>query len=424
MEESTKKIFLQTAEQIAAKICRDAIWVGNRCNWLGDSREYIAFQPGVVLSALSPEVYGGTSGIALFLAKIYEQTDERIFRLTAEGAINHALSLINDIRPEVSISYYSGQLGVAHTGVQVGISLNNPTLIEEGMAIGIQATKQTVDTQLLDVISGSASGIPTLLFLYEKFGHEEFLQTAIQHGEHLLKHIEEDLNGYSWKTVGTHEASHNLCGLAHGAGGIGLGFIELYAVTKDDRFLKAGREAFRYEESWFNQDEGNYPDFRQPLDVPSQIHRDSSYMMAWCHGAPGIGITRVRAYELLHDKMYQQQAERAVQSTIRYLKEMSGSQQNNYSLCHGMSGNAAFLQYAAYVFRNDTYLEIVNDVSLAGIEQYPKNRLPWGCGVFGGGETPNLMLGTAGIGSFFLSLYNSTQGKLPPLWPGVLNLTH
>ena len=42
-----------------------------------------------------------------------------------------------------------------------------------------------------------------------------------------------------------------------------------------------------------------------------------------------------------------------------------------------------------------------------GIQAVHLNRNPWPCGVVSGGETPNLMLGTAGIGYFYLRLYDS-----------------
>jgi len=46
-----------------------------------------------------------------------------------------------------------------------------------------------------------------------------------------------------------------------------------------------------------------------------------------------------------------------------------------------------------------------------GIQSVYRHRNPWPCGVVSGGETPNLMLGTAGIGYFYLRLYDS--GAVP-----------
>jgi len=41
-------------------------------------------------------------------------------------------------------------------------------------------------------------------------------------------------------------------------------------------------------------------------------------------------------------------------------------------------------------------------VAQRGVEMYERKGLLWSCGVNGGAETPNLMLGTAGIGYFYL----------------------
>lgn len=414
METIGREPFIQTAAQIAAKLCRDAIWAGNSCNWLGDSREQVAFQPTIVHRTLGPDVYGGTSGIGLFLARIFQQANERLFRINALGAITHALSRIEDISSGVGSSYYSGRLGIAHTAIQMGSLLNHSVLIEEGLSIAIQTANQPVDAQMLDVIAGSASAIPTFLHLYSSFGRDEFLQAAIRHGEHLLTHAVSDANGYSWQTISQNEATHNLCGLAHGAGGIGLSLLELHSVTKEARYLNAGRAAFHYEQQWFDHEEANYPDFRLSVEIPAQMQRKPRFMMAWCHGAPGIGIVRLRAYELLRDEIYRQEAEQSIKSTILNMNTMQGSDHNNYSLCHGLGGNAILLLIAAKVLQNESYRQIAHQVGIAGIAQHPKNRVPWRCGVLGGGETPNLMLGTAGIGHFYLSLYDEDQ--LPPLW--------
>ncbi|HYP18471.1 MAG TPA: lanthionine synthetase LanC family protein, partial [Chloroflexia bacterium] len=51
-----------------------------------------------------------------------------------------------------------------------------------------------------------------------------------------------------------------------------------------------------------------------------------------------------------------------------------------------------------------------------GMVQYGQQRMPWPCGVMGGGENPSLMLGLAGIGYFYLRLYD------PDKVPSVLML--
>ena len=84
--------FLEAANSIGADLCRDAIWDGQRCNWLGDSMEYVLGGWQIVHRSFGPDLYGGTSGVGLFLARLYQATHANIFRTTALGAVEHALS--------------------------------------------------------------------------------------------------------------------------------------------------------------------------------------------------------------------------------------------------------------------------------------------------------------------------------------------
>ena len=62
--------FLDAAWSIGMRLCRDAIWDGDRCNWLGDSMEPHAGEWKVAHKSFGPELYSGTTGIALFLARL------------------------------------------------------------------------------------------------------------------------------------------------------------------------------------------------------------------------------------------------------------------------------------------------------------------------------------------------------------------
>ncbi len=80
----------------------------------------------------------------------------------------------------------------------------------------------------------------------------------------------------------------------------------------------------------------------------------------------------------------------------------------NYSLCHGLGGNAELFILAADVLGDERYRGIAEMIGDRGIQSVHMMRNPWPCGVLSGGETPNLMLGTAGIGHFYLRLYDSS----------------
>lgn len=402
---NSNEVFLETADRIAAVLCRDAVWDGDRCTWLGDSMEYIDFQPKVVHQALGPEVYGGTSGIALFLAKCFSYTKDRIFRSVAEGAIHQALARADELPHQTQTSFYSGILGVAYAAIEVGSALNSPELVERGLSLSRRCCVVKASEQMLDVISGCGSGIPVFLHLYKGFHDSQFLTAAVSLGEQIVNQADQKEEGWSWQTSAPSEASRNLCGYGHGTAGIGLALLELHAVTKCSRFLEGANEAFDYEKTHFDVGEQNYPDFR--LSPQARKSAGPSFMAAWCHGAPGIALSRIRAYELTRVEQYRDEADIALQSTIRSLSKINGNYQSNYSLCHGIGGNASILLYASRVFPHDEYRRMAIDAGLSGIEHYPKSRVPWTCGIQHGGRTPNLMLGTAGVGYFYLNLYSS-----------------
>ena len=86
---------------------------------------------------------------------------------------------------------------------------------------------------------------------------------------------------------------------------------------------------------------------------------------------------------------------------------------DGYSLCHGLGGNAELFITAADTLGDERYRAVAEAVGDRGIHAIHLNRNPWPCGVMSGGETPNLMLGIAGIGYFYLRLYDSAA--VPPV---------
>lgn len=71
-------------------------------------------------STLGPDLYGGTSGVALFLAELAAVTGDELFRRTAIGTIAHALARAPDLAVNLDCSLYSGRVGIAVAAAAVG----------------------------------------------------------------------------------------------------------------------------------------------------------------------------------------------------------------------------------------------------------------------------------------------------------------
>lgn len=378
--------FLETADRIGARICRDAIWDGGRCNWVAGYEARVG-KDGVDYQALDPSLYRGTSGIALFLARLARATGERIFGATADGARRQALSQEDRLQADKGNGLYSGLAGVAFALSQCG-----ETFFPEAVTLAHAAFALPAGPQQ-DLIEGAAGVVVTALHFYRATGDRTFLDAAARHGETLLPAARRSGNGWSWPTLlpSAQPGRPDLNGFAHGAAGIAWALLELWHATGETKFRTAAEEGFRYEQSRFSAGHGNWPDLRDRF----YQNPATRYSTMWCHGAAGIAFSRLRAAQLTGEPQYREQAQVALDAVERGLPSWG-----NCCLCHGLFGSIDLLLYA------DTprQIELAHGVALAAMDQYAERRLPWPCGVPGSHETPDLMLGLAGIGHTLLRL--------------------
>jgi len=132
-------------------------------------------------------------------------------------------------------------------------------------------------------------------------------------------------------------------------------------------------------------------------------------MTAWCHGAPGIGLSRLRMLAGESAATARWEVTQAVESTL-----VSGFG-DNHSLCHGDLGNLDFLLQASEALSNDRWR--VDGHRMIGRTLDDIEHNGWKCGIGKPIETPGLMTGLAGIG------YGRLRLAEPRLVPSVLSLS-
>src|SRR4030095_5026742 len=232
-----QKIFLDTAQNIGTHLCKTAYWYKKRCNWIGKGIEEIA--PMVTTGynkSLGSDIYDGTGGIAFFLSNLYRIKKEESYRIVAEGAINHALSKVNQLPVTQRFSFFTGKLGIAYMSSHMGGVLNKNFLIEKATDLLKELGDNFEKKHFMDVISGNASGIPALLELYRLFQDEKMLNLAVLLGNELINGATKESHGWSWNYKANSISSvHNLTGFSHGAAGIGFSLLELYNTIKDTK---------------------------------------------------------------------------------------------------------------------------------------------------------------------------------------------
>src|SRR5207245_1284795 len=219
-----------------------------------------------------------------------------------------------------------------------------------------------------DLLSGCAGAIVALLALNTISHSDHLLDFAILLGEKLRSSAQEKDLTYSW-TSSDHPTRQNLTGLSHGAAGIGCALVELSVRTRDVEYLAAAERAFAYERSCFDANEENWIDFRE--DKPATKGPwSTSFAVSWCHGAPGIALSRLRAYELTRAAALRADALIALRTTRRSVSAAVEQEASNYSLCHGLLGNAEILLCGSSVSREDTDRDLPRKVGLLGLRRH------------------------------------------------------
>jgi class II lanthipeptide synthase len=409
--------FLDTAAAIGHHLVSEAIWHEGLCNWLGPVTEGVSRRgnPGRACSALAGDLYSGSAGVAFFLADLYARTGDEECLQTALGAIRHALSRVEDFPASTRLGLYTGWPGLALAAARIGTLTGRDDLLAQSRDVMERCMGEEHPDHPLDLLSGSAGALVASLALWRFSGKAALLDYAFQLGEELLREAEETKIGLSWRSQGI-EASSNLTGFSHGTAGIAYALMELDKATGHELFYRAAERALEYERHLFDPQKANWPDFRSPQDTPrgkrgkpGKQHR--TFATYWCHGAPGIALSRLRAYSQFGQNLMREEAVTALQTTQTMVEEALGlgMGQENYSLCHGLAGNAGVLVYGCEVLGADwaqssKALATAHQVGLVGIRWYGTGGpVAWPCGA-GGGQSPALMLGLAGIGHFYLRL--------------------
>lgn len=363
---------------------------------------------------VSFDLYNGLSGIALFLAHLGRLTGEPSYTEMARAAANsiqRQFKTRHGFADPLPVGVYGGLSAPIYAFTHLAHLWNEPEWLDRAESYVPMLAKHVKADRGFDILDGSAGCILGLLTLYRAKPSMPTLKMARVCGNHLLAHaqrLEAVPTGLFWHN--RIPAIAPLTGFSHGVAGISTALVSLGRATGEARFLDAGLAALEYERSNFAADEGNWPDFRvfgerPEADSPNRPAETQHFMTTWCHGAPGIGMSRLMLRGFLDDPVLDDEIDTAVRTTLRNGFGL------NHSLCHGDLGNLDLLQAA---LTGSERAEVL--AKLAGMVVQSIRRDGWLTGIPLGIESPGLMTGIAGIGYGLLRLLD------PECVPSVLML--
>lgn len=358
------------------------------------------------LAPMGFELYDGLSGICLFLAYLGKVGGVPAHESTARqlaGQISRRLEA-GDLEM-TNIGAFAGWGGLIYTFTHLGSLWNAPELFGKADQIIDMLPPLIEADQKLDVIAGSAGCLVSLLCRYTAAPSEKILHIAELCGDRLISTACRTKSGLGWLTQA--DSSRVLAGFSHGIAGIAWALLELFQATGKERFRETAMAALVYERSLFCKEQGNWPDLRE-YDEHEAGDPHTSFPVAWCHGAVGIGLARLRSKRSVHDDEINHELAVALETTLKH--GFGG----NHSLCHGDMGNLELLIQGKELMHRPDIEEAINRVTTQIMYELDRgNRI---CATPLRVETPGLMTGISGIGYGLLRLAE------PHLVPSILTL--
>lgn len=397
-KEVTRERLLAAACRIGDRLCKLAIGDQRGVSWVG-----VTFmqENQWFLTATMPDLYDGNAGIVLFLSYLGMITGDTRYSDMAESAYLTLYKQVERFKAHLqAVGVFEGLGSVIYLLSHLGALWNDPTLLAEARKLAKRLPELIQKDTALDLLSGSAGCILSLLSLYHVSPEPEILALALMCGDHLLEKARSTRDGLAWESS---MSADPRTGMAHGTAGCALSLFALAAVSGEERFHKLALAILAYERSVFSPQAQNWPDLLEPEKSTVARHGHAtlttdngmSYQATWCHGAPGIGLSRLASLPYIDDEQSREEIAIALKTTV-------ASFGLNHSLCHGDLGNLETLLLATQLLDDpwcQAQFQHFRGVILDSIETGG-----WLTGAPLGIETPGLMTGLAGIGYELLRL--------------------
>ncbi|XP_075482042.1 lanC-like protein GCL2 [Primulina tabacum] len=333
-------------------------------------------------------LYAGSLGTAFLLSKS--------FQLTGNASdLSLSLEIIkacdSSSTHSKDVTFLCGRGGVCALGAVVAKYAGADGLLNYYMTQfkDIKLSKDLPD----ELLYGRVGYLWACLFLNNHLGNEVLpsptmdavVREIIKNGRKLGRTSGSPLM-FEWHGSRYWGAAHGLAGIMH--------VLMHFELSSDEREDVKGTLKYMIDNRFPS---GNYPWSEENGKIDALVH--------WCHGAPGIALTLIKAYEVFGDKEFLKAAMDAAEVVWnRGLLKRVG-------ICHGISGNA-------YVF--------LSLYRLTGIVEYLYRAKAFACflldrshilissGEIHGGDRPfSLFEGIGGMAYLFLDMVNPKDSRFP-----------
>jgi len=378
---------LDEAKAIGAALLSMASWTNGQPQWLTWALHGNTFwmpQPA------GDDLYAGRAGIALFLLRLGAAIDDRRFLEPAEALLTATTDELD--RSLGFTGVLEGRILLADAWA-TATGDDAPLRAEITRAAPVLSERLGVD-ETFDIIGGAAG---TLLMLSsvgtgrDGAGIGQLGREVLGAGLARLRaatQLSGDDGDVAWASP--LRATEGMTGFSHGNAGIALALMRAQQVLEPGTIDPVAVSAVRWENSRYDERSSNWLDLRDG---------GGGNLIAWCHGAPGIALSRAespaqyRVDETGRDVLRGVEAIGSAYEALRRANVLI----DDLSLCHGALGNLMILDRLLDASSTETDRRGMRATLLADVRRSVVARgLSFGAPA---GLVPSdLMTGLAGVG--------------------------
>ena len=355
----------------------------------------------------SLDLFNGTAGVILFYLRLYECYQTPAYLEACESATEALLQHPAVLQQEY-YTLYTGAAGLLYLCIKMYETTGKESYLSHALKL-LKHYEHGILEKVVqdDLISGHAGNIFLLTYLHAHTQHDSLPALIRQLTDKLIHHARIAPQGLRWGHI--KRSFDCLTGFSHGASGIAYALLHAAGYFRDEGLYYLAQQALTYEMLHYDETNTNWLDLRltstrvSKEDLlnwgPSVFRRYASNVNSWAHGAAGIGLARLYAWQLTGEDSYAQHIELIIQRSLQDLQELK---RGDFTLCSGYGGVAAFLSHAASVLHRPELHLPVQQTALAAVRYYQQQGT-YNSYVPANNDDPGLFSGMAGVGYLLLS---------------------
>ena len=316
-----------------------ADWILRSGRTVGDGRAW-PVDP-TVPTQFADNLYGGTAGVVLFLIEFYLATYRTEYLVAATDGASYLAG--RPTAPDADCGLYTGTAGVAWVLGRVHRTSPSSTISEAARRLTAKLRERAREVgdgvewnPSTDIVSGTAGIGLALLALHEDDPESGYLALAEKAGRRLIATAIPEAGGLKWPLSPGNPRL--MPNFSHGTAGVAYFLATLYLRTRRQEFLDGALSGAKYLLSIADTSEAGCKVFHNELDGTSL------YYMGWCHGPAGTARLFWQLDRATGSREWREWAVRGARSL-----ELCGVPErrtegfwNNHGMCCGTAGVGAF----------------------------------------------------------------------------------